>query len=115
MPRIPNALPSPRINCGVIHWYENDTFELQIELELEDQDGEAVIIGASDTVRIVFLNACRETVKEFSFTNIQNNTVTMDFDAATTALFPHGRYTYDVIYSAVERTTICDSNRVVVE
>ena len=115
MPRIPNALPSPRINCGVIHWYENDTFELQIELELEDQDGEPVIIGENDTVKVTFSNAYGEKVKEFSFTNVQNNTVTLEFDSTVTALFPRGRYTYDVYHTAAGRTTLANGNEAVVE
>lgn len=115
MANIPNAQVSPRIVNGVLKWYEGDTFEIQLTLELTDQDGEQVIIGASDTVRIVFLNECREQVKEFSFTNVQNNTVTLEFDATATALFPRGKYTYDVYYSAANRTTLCNENEAVVE
>lgn len=115
MANIPNAEMSPRIVNGVLKWYEGDTFELQLELELTDQDGESVIIGASDTVKIVFLNERREQVKEFSFTNVQNNTVTLDFDATVTALFRRGRYTYDVYYTAAERTTLANENKAVVE
>lgn len=115
MANIPNARISPRIDTGVLKWYEGDTFELQLELELTDQDGEAVIIQPTDTVRILFLDECRETVKEFSFTNVQNNTVTLEFDATATALFPRGKYTYDVYYSAANRTTLCNENEVIVE
>ena len=115
MANIPNAKVSPRIDTGVLYWYEGDTFSLVIELDLTDQDGESVIIGASDTVKIVFLNERRETVKEFSFTNVENNTVTMDFDSTVTALFPRGKYTYDVYYTAAERTTLANENEAVVE
>ena len=114
MSRIPNALPSPRIICGVLHWYENDTFELQIELELEDQDGEPVIIGENDTVNVTFSNEYGEQVKEFSFSNIQHNTVTLEFDATATALFGKGRYSYDVYLSSNARVTLANDNEVMV-
>ena len=115
MANIPNAEMSPRIVNGVLKWYEGDTFELVLELDLTDQDGEAIIIGASDTVRIVFLDECREQVKEFSFTNVQNNTVTLEFDSTATALFGKGRYSYDVYLSSNARVTLANDNEVVVE
>ena len=41
--------------------------------------------------------------------------MTLDFNAAVTALFPKGRYTYDVDVTHGYRTTIAHSNKVVVE
>ena len=51
---IPAARVSPRIANGCICWYEGDTFSLRLRLELEDQDGAAVTVGASDSVKITF-------------------------------------------------------------
>lgn len=115
MSNLPNAEQSPRIVNGVLKWYEGDTFDLDLLLDLEDQDGTPVTIGPGDTVTVTFRNRRLEQVKEFSFTDIQRNMVTMDFDTACTALFPKGIYTYDVQYSGVERTTFARDNRAVVE
>lgn len=115
MYNVPNAEPSPRIVNGVMKWYEFDTFDIQFDLNFKDQDGEKVIIGENDTVIFEFLNCCRDVVKVFTFTNIQNNTVKLDFDADTTALFPAGNYTYDAYYDGAERITLANNNKVVVE
>ena len=36
MSNLPNAEQSPRVVNGVIKWYEGDTFDLTIGLDLED-------------------------------------------------------------------------------
>lgn len=115
MNNLPNAEQSPRIVNGVIRWYQGDTFDLQLTLELVDQDGLPITIAPADTVNVVFIDKSLKTVKEFTFSNISNNTVTMDFDATCTALFKKGTYTYDVYYNGTERTTIANDNKVVVE
>lgn len=112
---IPNAKVSPRVENGVIKWYEGDTFSLQLELELRDQDGEAITIGENDTVHIIFRDDTLDAVKEFNFTEITGNIVTMVFDSTVTALFPKGRYTYDVHYTGENRTTVCNDNKAEVE
>lgn len=115
MANIPSAEISPRIASGVIKWYQGDTFDIDLKINLTDQDGDPVTIGASDTVKVLFLDCCGNTVKEFTCTNIQNNTITLDFDATCTALFGKGNYTYDVYLNADERTTIVNDNKAVVE
>jgi len=115
MSNLPSAEQSPRIVNGVIKFYQGDTFDLVLELDLVDQDGEEITIAAGDTVKVVFKDKSLSTVKEFTFTNITGNTVTMEFDATCTALFPAGRYTYDIYYTAEDRTTIANDNKVVVE
>ena len=54
MNRLPAARPSPRIAGGALRWYAGDTFSLTLQLELTDQDGEEVAIGASDSVTVSF-------------------------------------------------------------
>lgn len=115
MGNIPNAEQSPRIVNGVIYWYENDTFTLNIELEFNDQDGDPIEVQPTDTVRVVFTDKSMNTVKEFIFDDIDNNTITLVFNAEVTALFPKGHYTYDVIFKSAERTTVANDNKVVVE
>lgn len=115
MYNIPNAEISPRIVNGVIRWYQGDTFDIQLTIELEDQDGEAVILGEDDTVSITFRNQSDSAVKTFTFTELEGNTVTMDFDSTCTALFGRGNYSYTVTITHGERTTIASENKVVVE
>ncbi len=115
MNNIPNAEASPRIVNGVIRWYEGDTFRLQLELDIDDQDGAAYSITDSDTVSIVFRDRSNHVVKEFRFDHIVDNSVTMVFNSEVTALFPKGIYSYDVLFRGQERTTFANDNKVVVE
>ena len=109
------ARQSPRIENGILYFYEGDTFDLDLTLELTDQDGENITVAASSTVKVKFVNRQEVTVKELTFTNIEGNTVTLDFDSTCTALFPKGEYKYRVFYTAGERTTLCADNGCVVE
>ena len=115
MNNLPRAEISPRIVNGVLKWYEGDTFSLQIELELEDQDGEPITIQPEDTVKVVFKNKSLRTVKEFTFTGIKGNTIHLEFDKECTDLFEKGNYTYDIIYITEEIKTIAATNKVVIE
>ena len=49
MTTLPAARPSPRVAGGVLRWYAGDTFKVTLRLELQDQDGEAVTVGADDS------------------------------------------------------------------
>lgn len=115
MNNIPAAELSPRIKNGVLMWYEGDTFTLDLHLELFDQDDEPVVIPSSATIMVAFLDDQRDTVKEFTFTDIEDNNISMVFDSTVTALFPAGFYTYDLYYTAADRTTLINENEVVVE
>lgn len=115
MTSLPSARSSPRIINGVLKWYEGDTFTLDLEIELEDQDGLAKDIADTDTVDVVFYNRSEDKVKEWHFTNISNNVVTLVFDDEVTALFPAGWYHYDIIYKGENRTTIAKRVQLIVE
>ena len=84
---IPGAYPSPRIDKGVLRWYEGDTFSIVLRFDLKDQDGEAVTIGTTDSMAVVFLDDTRQTVHTFSFAKVENDQVTLNFDATVTAKF----------------------------
>ena len=114
MSNLPSARSSPRIVNGVLKWYEGDTFTLDIELELIDQDGAAIDTNGKE-VLIKFYDMSEDLVKEFNIKNIQNNTVSLEFNSEITALFPQGEYHYDVIYMGEHRTTIAKDNAIVVE
>ena len=112
---IPGAYASPRISNGVLCWYEGDTFAVAIQIDLEDQDGEDVDIGATDTVKITFRDDTRAEVWSKTFSNVENNQVTLVVNAEISAKFPKGRYTYDVEFSHGDRTTLARDNKVRVE
>ena len=90
---IPGAYPSPRIDKGVLRWYEGDTFSIVLRFDLKDQDGEAVTIGTTDSMAVVFLDDTRQTVHTFSF----------------------AKYTYDIRYTHGDKTTLASGNRAFVE
>lgn len=115
MSRIPHAELSPRLRNGVLYWYAGDTFSIDIHLVLRDYDGEEIIIPEDASVIFAFKDESEETVKEFSFSAIEDNTCKLEFDEDCTALFPPGEYSYDVYYESEYRTTLANNNRVVVE
>lgn len=112
---IPGAYASPRISNGVLCWYAGDTFSVVIQADLVDQDGAAVDIGATDTVKITFRDDTRAEVWSKTFSNVANNQVALMVDAEISAKFPKGRYTYDVEFSHGDRTTLARDNKVRVE
>lgn len=112
---IPGAYASPRISNGVLCWYAGDTFSIVIQADLTDQDGEAVDIGTTDTVKITFRDDTRAEVYSKTWTGVENNQVTLVVDATVSAKFPKGRYTYDVEFSHGDRTTLARDNKVRVE
>ena len=57
MTKLPGAKPSPRIAGGVLRWYAGDTFSVTLALELRDQDGDPVTVGASDSLTVSFFDA----------------------------------------------------------
>nr|DAP37805.1 MAG TPA: hypothetical protein [Caudoviricetes sp.] len=107
---IPAARVSPRIANGCICWYEGDTFSLRLRLELEDQDGAAVTVGASDSVKITFYDRMRAQVQQFVFSGIVGNTVTLDFTEDVSAKFRKGLYRYDILYTHGDKTTLASGN-----
>lgn len=115
MTPIPAARPSPRIDKGVLCWYEGDTFSVVLRLELQDQDGETVDVGAADSVTITFYDETRQGVHAFAFSGVTDNQVTLDFDETVSAKFPRGKYRYDVLYTHGDKTTLARENRAFVE
>ncbi len=101
---------SPRIVNGVLRWYEGNTFKLQLELELVDQDGEPVSIADTDSVEVKFRDKRKDVIKEFVFEHIEDNIISLDFDAECTALFPAGKYTFDLDYIGENRVTLINDS-----
>lgn len=113
--RLPAAYASPRVEAGVLCWYEGDMFKLTLTFDLRDQDGEAVTIGASDSVGVTFYNETHETAHTFSLQSIEHNRAELDFDSTVTEKFPKGQYTYDIRFTHSGRTTLARGNRALVE
>ena len=112
---LPRARMSPRLINGVLKWYAGDTWELQVDITLCDQDGENITIQSTDVIEFEFFNKKRDVVKKFTFTNVKNGSVVLVFDEETTALFPAGEYTYDVYYDGYTRKTLSNDSIAIVE
>ena len=112
---IPGAYPSPRVDKGVLRWYEGDTFEVVLQFDLQDQDGEDVTMGTTDSVTVEFFDDTQETVHTFGFDKVENDQVKLGFDATVSAKFSKGKYTYDIRYAHGDKTTLARGNRAFVE
>ena len=115
MTKLPGAKPSPRIAGGVLRWYAGDTFSVTLALELRDQDGETVSVGASDSLTVSFFDASHTPVHTFQFDGMTDGRAMMTFDGTVSAKFPKGAYYYDIVYTHGEKTTLARDNRAFVE
>lgn len=117
MAKLPWAKMSPRIENGVLCWFEGDTFRLNLILTLKDQDGEAVTVKTDETLELTFLDKRRDTVKILTFSGREAaaGKVTVVVDGEMSALFPAGRYSYDLRLLGEERTTLIRGGTIVVE
>ena len=114
MGNIPAAKTSPRVENGCLCWYEGDTFEIQMQIELTDQDRQNENILESDIVTITFYDESRAIVQEFAFQNVQGNTVTLSFTDEISKKFLKGRYRYDMLYTYNNKTTLIRDNVAIV-
>ncbi len=115
MIRVDSALPSPRVVNGILQWYEGDEFEVDFKLELEDPDGEKILLGDNDTVNVIIKNDRMEEIKTFEFANVPDNSISLVFDGGVTSLFKAGAYFYDIRLSGTYNTTVIKNNVIRVE
>lgn len=113
MKEIRPARPSPRIEDGVICWYEGDEFEIGFDLSLTDADGEPIILDDRDTVTVEIRKWRGEAIKGFSLPG--SNYITLVFNKETTSLFKKGDYFYDIRITGAYKTTIVNDCRICVE
>ena len=112
---LPAAAPAPRMSAGVLKWYEGDVFDLAVQLELTDEAGMHLPIEAEHRITLVFRNERRQVIWELCYTGIEDDRITVRVTEPVTALFPAGRYTYDVIYEGVGRRTLVRNAPILVE
>lgn len=115
MQNIPNAEMSPRIVNGVIYWYEGDTFNIKLNISLFDDDGNPVPIAEDAVADVVFKRNNGKEIHRFHFDELPEGEVNMIFTEEISGKFIKGVYSYDVMYSADNRTTIVNDNQVIVE
>lgn len=113
--KIRSASPSPYISEGVLHWYEGDTFTLNLILSLEAMGMDYTPVSG-DTLEAKFFDDCGHLVKEFSKIDISSGTAQLVFDTLTSAKLQKGRYTYDLVvcFGDGSRTTVAADNCAVV-
>ena len=110
MTKLPGAKPSPRIAGGVLRRYAGDTFSVTLALELRDQDGDPVTVGASDSLMVRFFDASHAPVHTFQFDRVTGGQATLTFDDTVSAKFPKGAYSYDILYTHGDKTTLARDN-----
>ena len=108
-----NAVQSPRFEGTELHYFEGDTFTLELPITLQ-RDGEQVNIGPADTVTFTFYKGGVE-VAEKTFTGVENNTVYLLWDEEMTKKFRKGDYTYRLRYNGDFVRTILADCRICVE
>jgi hypothetical protein len=113
MAEIPRAKMSPRIENGIIYWYEGDTFELNLAIDLRDQDGCIVEPTDETAFEIIIRNERKEDV--YSEKHYAAAGVTFACDEEVTKLFKKGKYRYDVNYYGEYKTSIAEDNIMIVE
>lgn len=113
MGNLRRARMSPEIVGGQLRFYEGDQFSIEIQMELEDQDGTAVRLAGEDTVELVILDRTRMEVWRRSYTGLTRNAVTVEVDEELTGLLPKGKYSYRMtVTHGGGRTTIAADNAI---
>ncbi|MBE6944474.1 MAG: hypothetical protein E7459_00090 [Ruminococcaceae bacterium] len=117
MAKLPWAKMSPRIENGVLYWFEGDTFRLNLILTLQDQDGAPVAVKAEERLELTFRNKRRDTVKTVTFSGEEaaSGKVTLVVDESLSTLFSAGRYSYDLRLLGEEKTTLIRGGTIIVE
>lgn len=108
-----NAAQSPRFEGTELHYYEGDTFTLEMPINLQ-KDGEAVMISPVDEICLSFYKG-DILLAEKSFTGIEDNTIYLFWDEEFTKKFKKGDYTYRMRFNGDFVRTILSDMRICVE
>lgn len=82
---------------GAIVWYEGETFALEIDVALSDDDGAGIPIAAGDTITLTVKNGTGEELS--AQTAAGTGTVIFSVDTALSAKMPRGAYSYELRYN----------------
>lgn len=88
------TLQSPRIENGVLKWYEGDAFYIDYELKNEET-GEIVETDENDGLVIEFYCG-RKKIRSFNLEKIEESVYQLHIDARSSKLFTVGEYAYTV-------------------
>ena len=90
--------PSPRVENSVLKWYYGDAFDIKWSIALT-KDGEPLPYDPDDELIFTFFTKDKRLVLEFTFDNIQDNTVVLTFTEEYSRLFTPGSYYYCIKYN----------------
>lgn len=110
------AKESPRFENDILYWYYQNTWELELTINLTGDLG-PVTMGKDDIVKMVFKRSSSSPslFKEYVFTNIENNTVKLIMDKQTSDEFVPGEYVLGITYYGEGVSTIVAGSKVIVE
>lgn len=132
------APQSPRMDKGVLKWFYGDTFAVDMEINLVEQEtdekgnqvNKLIDFGPNDQVVVTFYNGRKEVIHSFICKNISNDNgsenyhvASLEFTKDISHKFHRGKYTYCVRYVrkdengsvSTDITTICVNNKAEVE
>jgi len=117
MAYIINAKQSPRIEDGILKWYEGDTFSFVWTINITNKDtGNPIIFMLEDSIDFEFFNEFGQLIQVFHFGNIPtDNKVRLDFNEDVSKKFRRGKYKYSIKYNGINIVTIGASNKAEVE
>lgn len=84
---------SPRIESGIIKWYEGDAFYLNFSIF--DERGDAIELNENDRIVVKFHNELK-LIKKYEIEKPTGGLFLVHIDGSATKLFKRGEYHYDV-------------------
>lgn len=124
MNTIAGSKESPRYNDekDILYWFSGDAFSIDWTLRLVDCDtGEPIAYQPTDTLIFSFFDIKKNLIKQFTFTDIQNDTVTTVFTPVLSKKFVPGNYSYCIKFTWTDSDgtsriqTLVDNKKIKVE
>lgn len=100
------AKASPRVDKEVLKWYVGDTFSIEWLIQLYKDETHLILDENDEIVFNFFTRDEKQLIHTFSFTNIQEETVCLDFTEEVSNKFPVGRYIYCAKFIDHDGTTV---------
>lgn len=110
---LPSAYESPRIENGTVRFYRNDTFEVDLTINVTDNNGLPVTLLPDDMIDIIVTSCRGEVLVERHYTgaDLTGNVLTIPVDRLTSESIHPGRHKYDIYLTHDgDRTTIVKGN-----